>query len=91
VLDCIDRKLRSLGWNVASLIYDGVHVEHRDGSDLEAALREAETAVKKELGYSIALLEKPLFDPEGADHGVALDAIDEAADATAAAASAGEL
>ena len=24
VLDCIDRKLRELGWTVASLIFDGV-------------------------------------------------------------------
>ena len=28
VLDCIDRKLRELGWTVASLIYDGVRRHH---------------------------------------------------------------
>jgi len=28
VLDCIDRKLRELGWTVASLIYDGVRCRH---------------------------------------------------------------
>ena len=102
ILDCIDKKLRMLGWIVASLIYDGVscshllqpthtqtqslylspsvytvvrepcsqlHVRHRvnhDQADLETALRAAEAAVKAELGYTIALKEKPLFDPDGA-------------------------
>ena len=43
-----------------------VHVQHRDGHDLTAALRAAEVAVVGELGYRIALLEKPLYDPAGA-------------------------
>ena len=41
-----------------------MHVEHREGHDLTSALRSAEAAVKSELGYTIALLEKPLYDPE---------------------------
>ena len=43
-----------------------MHVRHRvdrNHADLETALRAAEVAVKAELGYSIALKEKPLFDP----------------------------
>ena len=43
-----------------------VHVQHRDGHDLTAALRAAEDAVKSEMGYRIALLEKLLYDPAGA-------------------------
>ena len=42
-----------------------MHVRHRDdrnASDLKAALRAAEAAVKAKLGYTIALTEKPLFD-----------------------------
>ena len=43
-----------------------MHVQHRNGVDLTAALRAAEAAVKEELGYTVALLEKPLYDPDGA-------------------------
>ena len=43
-----------------------VHVQHREGHDLTAALRAAEAAVKSEMGYRIALLEMPLYDPAGA-------------------------
>tara|TARA_B110001450_G_scaffold239597_1_gene247628 strand:+ start:1184 stop:1444 length:261 start_codon:yes stop_codon:yes gene_type:complete len=43
-----------------------VHVRHRDGHDLTAALRAAEAAVKNEMGYRIALLEKPLYVHAGA-------------------------
>ena len=64
VLDCIDGTLCALGWRVASLIYDGVHVKHRDGVDLAPALRAAEAAVKEQLGYTIALTEKPLYDTD---------------------------
>ena len=42
-----------------------LHARHRDdrnAADLEAALRAAEAAVKKKLGCTIALTEKPLFD-----------------------------
>ena len=35
-----------------------------------AALRVAEAAVKTELGYTIALTEKPMYDPAGAANGV---------------------
>ena len=43
-----------------------MHVRHRDdrnAADLEAALRAAEAAVEAKLGCTIALTEKPLFDP----------------------------
>ena len=43
-----------------------VHVEHREGFDLTTALRAAEAAVNVRLGYTIALLEKPLYAPDGA-------------------------
>ena len=43
-----------------------VHVEHREGFDLTTALRAAEAAVNERLGYTIALLEKPLYAPDGA-------------------------
>ena len=65
VLGCIDRCLCELGWVVASLIYDGLHVQHRNDACLTDALRAAEDTVKQELGFTIALLEKPLYDPEG--------------------------
>ena len=46
-----------------------VHVEHREDADLATGLRLAEAAVEKELGYKIALLEKPLYDPTAAIDG----------------------
>ena len=71
VLSVVDKCLRELGWAVGSLIYDGMHVEHRGGDtldptsqrwiQLESAMRKAEAAVLTELGYSIKLCEKPLF------------------------------
>ena len=46
-----------------------LHAEHRDGVDLEPALRAAEKAVEEKLGYKVSLIEKPLYDPtdEGDD------------------------
>ena len=41
-----------------------MHVEHREDADLAIALRAAEAAVKRDLGYTISLVEKPLYDPE---------------------------
>ena len=61
VLEVVDCHLQEKGWTVATLIYDGLLVEVRPGADLEAVLREAETAVKQKLDYKIALMEKPLF------------------------------
>ena len=74
VLSVADGHFRSKGWTVASLIYDGMHVEHRSSDtrdsqtgrwvQLEAAMREAEAAVQRKLGYTIELKEKPLFEGE---------------------------
>ena len=74
VLTAIDEYLQSVGWTVASLIFDGFHVEHRHGDtrdpetglwvQLEAAMRGAEAAVQRKLGYKIALKEKLLFEEE---------------------------
>ena len=74
VLSVVDEYFRSKEWNVASLIYDGVHVEHRDGDQqdthtgrwvqLEAAMRTAEAHVFNKLAYKIELKEKPLFEAE---------------------------
>ena len=62
ILNTIDESLRRAGWVVASLQFDGCHVEHRPGVDFTAALRVAEEAVKRELGYTIQLKEKALFE-----------------------------
>ena len=74
VLSVVDESFRSKEWNVASLIYDGVHVEHRDRDQqdthtgrwvqLEAAMRTAEAHVFNKLAYKIELKEKPLFEAE---------------------------
>jgi len=75
VLEAVDRCLRRSGWTVASLIYDGMHVEHRSTDtrdpdsgrwlELEAAMRKAEEEAHRATGYRIKLSEKPLF--EGVD------------------------
>lgn len=43
------------------------HREDRNATDLEAALRAAEAAVKERLSYTIALTEKELFDNSTAE------------------------
>jgi len=53
-----------------------LHVRHRKDADLEAALRAAEAAVKAKLGYTIALTEKPLFDPNRVNPNGAMEAAD---------------
>ena len=60
VLGVIDAYFQENGWTVASLIFDGVHVEHRSDANLEEAMRGAEMRVKTELGYSIKLDEKKM-------------------------------
>jgi hypothetical protein len=60
VLATIDSHFNEKGWTVASLIFDGVHVEHRVGACLTDAMRGAEERVRMELGYTIKLTEKPL-------------------------------
>ena len=72
VLTVVDEYFRSMRWVAASLIYDGMHVEHRDGDAqdpqtgrwlrLEEAMRAAEADVERKLGYKIELKEKPLFE-----------------------------
>lgn len=74
VLATIDEHFRSPanGWTVASLIYDGMHVEHRNGdtqhaetgrwTQLEGVMRGAEAVVLRKLGYKIELKEKALFE-----------------------------
>ena len=69
ILEVIDSHLRSKGWTVSSLEFDGLKVEHRVGDvcidgkwrDLETAMRKAEVEVETSLGYKITLVEKPLF------------------------------
>lgn len=60
VLATIDAHFKDNGWTVASLIFDGVHVEHRVDACLTDAIRGAEERVRMELGYAIKLAEKPL-------------------------------
>ena len=66
----IDEYLQSQGVVVSSLQFDGLHVEHIVGDEyehglgwrrLEEAIRRAEDAVQRKLGYKIGLMEKPLF------------------------------
>ena len=64
ILDVIDRSLKRDGWTVASLQFDGCHVEHRAGAYLDATMRRAERAVS-ETGYMIELREKELFECVG--------------------------
>ena len=64
ILDVIDRSLKRDGWTVASLQFDGCHVEHR-AADLDAAMLRAEQAVLSETGYAIQLKEKELFECVG--------------------------
>ena len=61
VLGVVDEHFRESGWTVASLIFDGLLLEDKQGADLAAMLRTAEAAVDEKLGYKISLLEKPLF------------------------------
>ena len=60
VLATIDEYFTENGWTVASLIFDGLHVEHRSGHRLADAMRGAEERVRTKLGYVIKLDEKPL-------------------------------
>ena len=71
VLSEVDKHFASCGWAVASLIFDGLHAEHRatDTYDavekkwvqLDSAMRGAEAAVEEKLGYKIQLSEKALY------------------------------
>ena len=61
VLCEIDRSFQRQGWTVPSLIFDGLHVEHREGVDLDAAMRVVEGDVLEATGYHVLLLEKPLY------------------------------
>ena len=60
VLSVVDAHFRESGWTVASLIFDGLHIEHRAGGCLVDDMRGAEKKVWDELGYTIKLDEKPL-------------------------------
>jgi hypothetical protein len=74
VLQQIKRHFNDNGWIVSSMQFDGLHVEHDpedrldDWDDkwilLEEAMRGAEEAVEKNLGYDIKLKEKALFQTE---------------------------
>ena len=69
VLKIIDRYFRKNRWTVGSLIYDGLHIEHRPGDEydgrkwklLDQAMRGAERAVERKTGFKIKLVEKRLY------------------------------
>ena len=61
----IDEFLRTRGWTVESLIFDGLMVVHRNGLTQDLKLAEAE--VERLTGYKIELVEKPFYDPTTAD------------------------
>ena len=59
ILGEIDAHIKEAGWTVASLQFDGLHVEHRE-ADIDLAMRAVEARVKRRLSYDIKLVEKPL-------------------------------
>jgi hypothetical protein len=61
ILEIIITTLEREGWAATTLIFDGCHVLHNDDADLPAALREAERLVRVHTGFSIELMEKPLY------------------------------
>ena len=67
VLGVILRSLKIDGWKAMTLIYDGTLVLHREGQDLNVALRNAENAVELETGFKVTLLEKSHFRNHGAE------------------------
>ena len=60
ILRVIDEYLNGCGWTVQSLIFDAVVVLNRPGGSLRQAMRGAEEAVKRKLGYTIELSEEAL-------------------------------
>lgn len=71
ILSRVDEHFKANGWSVDSLIFDGMHVRHNENDTrdattgrwrlLEACMRGAEQLVADKLGYTIELVEKPLF------------------------------
>ena len=61
-----DRAFRELGWCVASLIFDGMLVKHREDANLAETLRLVEESVLEHTSYRIQLLEKPLYGQQDA-------------------------
>ena len=62
ILGVLDTCFQDGGWYVASLIYDEILVERREG--IHAMMRKAEVAVRQNLGYDIGLkLEEALSHP----------------------------
>ena len=61
-----DRAFRELGWCVASLIFDGMLVKHREDANLAETLRLVEASVLEHTSYRIQLLEKPLYGQQDA-------------------------
>ena len=51
VLDCIDRKLRALGWTVASLIYDGVRPAHPSARSAPSPWAAGDSLIKYKHNY----------------------------------------
>lgn len=62
ILHQMDASFRRAGWNVGSLIYDALLVEHHAEADLQDAMKAAEAVVRQTLGYTVRLHEETLFD-----------------------------
>jgi len=62
ILQVMIETLRQLGWTTTTLIFDGCHVLHRSDANLREALDKAQEIIRRETGFDIMLLEKPLFD-----------------------------
>jgi len=54
------KSLEDLGWSVDVLCYDGVMVRKNEKLHLQTAMRAVEAEVKLQLGYEIAVVDKPM-------------------------------
>ena len=66
ILAVIDEFLDARGWDIESLIFDGLMVVHQDNASLAQDLKDAEAEVKRRTGYDVALIEKPFYDATAA-------------------------
>ena len=61
ILDAMRNYLKLRNWNVLTLCFDGLIVQH--DSDRNLDLRDLEASILQETGYAMGLAEKPLYSP----------------------------
>lgn len=62
ILDAMRASVAEQGFEVLSLCFDGLHVQHRPQRVLDLAAMQAR--ITRDTGYVIEVVEKPLFSPE---------------------------